>query len=172
MSAKAFLIQLFNMASMRAICAKVNAMLGKFLLKVNNQTVATSELWSFVYCKANPFFAVTDTVKKKKDVVKNPPKSGIPYLEMADNINSNFSVLDRGLLSFKYLHQSKTPSVGMRILDMKGAMVHSKLLKRGRVLDDPAHRFRPIVIVPNMLYELQIIDMNGSIKKLRFKVKP
>jgi hypothetical protein len=116
----------------------------KVSAEVNNQTVATSELWSFVYCKANPFSAVTDTVKKKKDVVKNPPKSGIPYLEMADNINNNFSVLDRGLLSFKYLHQSKTPSVGMRILDMKGAMVHSKLLEVSFVIIISAHRFPPI----------------------------
>ena len=82
-------------------------------------------------------------------------------------------MLDRGLLSFVYTHQSKTPTAGMRILDMKGGTVYSKMLEvsyGANYFSAPLSSYNSLQ--PNTLYELQIIDMNGAIKKLRFKVKP
>jgi hypothetical protein len=143
----------------------------KVSAEVNNQTVTTSEVWSFVYCK-NDVVTTTDTIKKKKEV-KNLPKPGIPYLETSVEVNNSFSTLDRGLLSFLYLHGSSTPTVGMRILDMKGSMVYSKLLEvsyGNNYFSAPLTDYSGLK--PSELYELQIVDMNGAIKKLRFKVKP
>lgn len=143
----------------------------KVSAEVNNQTVASSEVWSFVYCN-NKTLATGDSVAKKKEV-KNLPKPGIPYLETTTAVNNNFSTLDRGLLSFLYVHSSKTPTVGMRILDMKGNMVFSKLLEvsfGNNYFSAPLTDYKGIQAAE--LYELQIVDMNGAIKKLRFKVKP
>lgn len=143
----------------------------KVSAEVNNQTVATSEVWSFVYC-SNKIVATVDSVARKKEV-KNLPKPGIPYLETTTAVNNNFSTLDRGLLSFLYVHTSKTPTVGMRILDMKGNMVFSKLLEisyGNNYFSAPLNDYSGLK--PSELYELQIVDMNGAIKKLRFKVKP
>ncbi len=145
----------------------------KVSAEVNNQTVATSEIWSFVYCKKGSFVFGSDTTKKKKEVLKNQAKAGIPYLETVIDLKNNFSMLDRGLLSFVYTHQSKTPTVGMRILDMKGGTVYSKMLEVGygaNYFSAPLSSYNSLQA--NTLYELQIIDMNGAIKKLRFKVKP
>jgi hypothetical protein len=142
----------------------------KVSAEVNNQTVASSEVWSFVYCKND--VVTTDTTKKKKEV-KNLPKSGIPYLEPSAEVNNSFSTLDRGLLSFLYLHSTSTPTVGMRILDMKGSMVYSKVLEvsyGNNYFSAPLTDYSGLK--PSELYELQIVDMNGAIKKLRFKVKP
>lgn len=142
----------------------------KVSAEVNNQTVASSEVWSFVYCKND--VVTTDTTKKKKEV-KNQPKSGIPYLETTAEVTNSFSTLDRGLLSFLYVHSSSTPTVGMRILDMKGSMVYSKLLEvsyGNNYFSAPLTDYSGLK--PSELYELQIVDMNGAIKKLRFKVKP
>ncbi|MFN8322416.1 MAG: hypothetical protein U0T74_07130 [Chitinophagales bacterium] len=142
----------------------------KVSAEVNNQTVATSEVWSFVYCNSKNV-TTNDTVTKKKEV-KNLPKPGIPYLETTTAVNNNFSTLDRGLLSFLYVHSSKTPTVGMRILDMKGSMVFNKLLEvsfGNNYFSAPLTDYKGIQAAE--LYELQIVDMNGAIKKLRFKVK-
>ncbi|MBK7148193.1 MAG: hypothetical protein IPH78_05055 [Bacteroidetes bacterium] len=143
----------------------------KVSAEVNNQMVATSDVWSFVYCDSKRA-TTADTVSKKKEV-KNLPKPGIPYLETTTAVNNNFSTLDRGLLSFLYVHSSKTPTVGMRILDMKGNMVFSKLLEvsfGNNYFSAPLTDYK--VIQAAEQYELQIVDMNGAIKKLRFKVKP
>lgn len=142
----------------------------KVSAEVNNQTVATSEVWSFVYCDSK-IVTTNDTVARKKEV-KNLPKPGIPYLETTTAVNNNFSSLDRGLLSFLYVHSSKTPTVGMRILDMKGSMVFNKVLEvsfGNNYFSAPLTDYSGLK--PSELYELQIVDMNGAIKKLRFKVK-
>jgi hypothetical protein len=142
----------------------------KVSAEVNNQTVASSEVRSFVYCNSKNV-TTNDTVAKKKEV-KNLPKPGIPYLETTTTVNNNFSTLDRGLLSFLYVHSSNTPSVGMRILDMKGNMVFSKVLEvsfGNNYFSAPLTDYSGLKL--SELYELQIVDMNGAIKKLRFKVK-
>jgi hypothetical protein len=144
----------------------------KISAELNNKTVATSEVWSFVYCINNTIGFATDTAKKKKEPAKNLPKPGIPYLETAADLKNGFSVLDRGLLSFIYVHTNKTPSVGMRILDMKGTQVYSKKLDvdyGSNYFSAPLSEYGSLQ--PNTLYELQIIDMTGAIKKLRFKIK-
>jgi len=144
----------------------------KVSAEVNNQTVATSEVWSFVYCKKGSLVFATDTTKKKKEEVKNPPKPGIPYLETVADFKNDFSVLDRGMLNFHYYHQSTTPSAGLRILDTKGAVVHSKKLNVGfgsNYFTAPLADYGSLKA--GEFYELQIVDMNGHIKKLRFSIK-
>lgn len=141
----------------------------KVSAEVNNQTVATSEVWSFVFMRDK--VAVKDTTTKKA-TAKNQPKAGIPYLETVAEVNSSFSMLDRGLLSFLYTHQTNTPAVGMRILDMRGTVVFTKKLDVGygaNYFSAPLGDYNSLKA--GELYELQIIDMNGAVRKLRFKVK-
>ncbi|HLP18981.1 MAG TPA: hypothetical protein VK174_01695 [Chitinophagales bacterium] len=139
--------------------------------EVNNQTVAASEVWSFIFC--NPGLLITTDSTKKKEEVKNTAKPGVPYLVTSGELKNSFSTLDRNLLSFLYVHSSNTPAVGMRILDTKGTMVFSKRLDvayGNNYFSAPLNEYNQLKT--NELYELQIVDMNGAIKKLRFKVKP
>jgi len=112
-------------------------------------------------------------VSKSPKSAKNPPKPGIPYLETVSDLKNNFSVLDRGLLNFLYSHPSTTPSVGLRILNMKGESVFNKRLE---VSNGPNYFSHPLkdfgLLQTGVLYELQIVDMSGQIKMVRFKVKP
>ncbi|MDW8418422.1 MAG: hypothetical protein RML37_03315 [Chitinophagales bacterium] len=143
----------------------------KVSAEINNKTVAVSEVWSFVYCDEKLFMSA-DTSSKKKNIGRNLPKPGIAYLELKDNPSNNFSVLDRGLLSFLYMHRSNTPSAAMQITDASGSVVHQQLLQ---VTPGDNYFSAPITnykgLKTNELYQMQVIDANGNIQKLFFKIK-
>lgn len=143
----------------------------KVSAELNNQTVATSEVWSFVFWMGPSVGELPD--KPSKPEPKNKRLLGIPYLELEVDVKADFSVLDRGLLSFRYEHKSTTPTAGLRILNMNGQMVFSKRLEvnnGSNYFSAPVSEYGSLKV--GEVYELQVVDMNGNIRKQRFKIVP
>jgi len=141
----------------------------KVSAEVNDKTVATSEVWSFVYCKKN-FATVADTIKKKTAVVKNPPKSGIPYMELKTKTGGDYSVIADGKMSFVFVNNLQQDKVGYQILDSRQQVVDKQVLDTGY-----GYNYYSIdmkaggKLQSGNFYELQTIDTKGKILKARFK---
>lgn len=143
----------------------------KVSAEINNKTVATSEVWNFVYCPPQKTTA-TAAEKEKSEPAKNLPKPGIAYLETKTSIQTNFHITDKGVLNFVYTHRSKSPSVGLRVMDMKGTMAANRKLDVQHGLNYFSVPLQDLGKLTNgELYELQIIDIGGDIQKLLFKPK-
>lgn len=138
--------------------------------EVNNKTVATSEVWSFVYCKTNPLVFGADTTKKEKPVKKNEAAPGIPYMELKAQTGSNYSVMDKGKLNFQYNNLYEQKQIGYRILDSRLQLVHNEVLDVNYGLNfynlDMKSNGK---LASGKFYELQVTDPKGNILKARFK---
>lgn len=142
----------------------------KVSAEVNNQTVATSEVWSFVYCQKGSIFFSADTTKKKKEVTKNPPKPGIPYMELKTKTGGNYSVIVEGKMSFVFVNNLQQEKVGYQIRDSRQQVVDKQVLEAGY-----GYNYYSIdmktggKLQSGNFYELQTIDIKGNIKKASFK---
>ncbi len=142
----------------------------KVSAEVNNQTVATSELWSFVYCKTNSLVLGIDTTKKKTSVTKNPPKPGIPYMELKKKTGSDYSVIAGGKMNFVFVNNLQQDKVGYQVLDARQQVVDKQVLDAGY-----GYNYYSIDVKTSgklqsgNYYELQTIDLKGNIQKARFK---
>ncbi len=142
----------------------------KVSAEVNNQTVATSEVWSFVYCKKGSLVFIADTTKKKKEVVKNPPKPGIPYMELKAKTANNYSVIDDGKMSFVYVNNLQQDKIGYQILDSKMQSIDKQVL-------DVNYGFNYFSVEAKgggkmqngKFYELQVTDIKGNVVKAKFQ---
>lgn len=142
----------------------------KVSAEANNQTVATSEVWSFIYCKTNPPVFGADTTKKEKPGKKNEAAPGIPYMELKAQTGSNYSVMDKGKLNFQYNNLYEQKQVGYRILDSRMQLVYSQVLDVNYGLNYYSLDMNANgKLASGKFYELQVTDPKGNILKARFK---
>jgi hypothetical protein len=142
----------------------------KVSAEVNNQTVATSEVWSFVYCKTNSLVFGVDSTKKEKPTKKNEALPGIPYMELKTQTGSNYSVMDKGKLNFQYNNRYEQKQIGYRILDSRMQLVHNEVLDVNYGLNYFSLDMKANgKLASGKLYEVQVTDPKGNILKARFK---
>ena len=142
----------------------------KVSTEVNNQIVATSEVWSFVYCKKGSLVFVADTTKKKTEEVKNLPVSGIPYMELKMQTGNSYSVMQGGKMSFQYKNNFAQKQIGYRVLDTKMQQVQSEVLDVSYGLNYFNLDMKSSNKLTNgKFYELQVTDPQGNILKAKFK---
>lgn len=142
----------------------------KVSAEVNNQTVATSEVWSFVYCKKGSLVFVADTTKKKKEEIKNPPKPGIPYMEMKSKTGNDYSVIDDGKMSFVYVNNLQQDKIGYQILDSKMQTIDKQLLDVNYGFNYYSVEAKSGGKMQNgKFYELQVTDIKGNVVKAKFQ---
>ncbi len=139
---------------------------------VNKKSVAESEVWSFVYVPE----VISDSTKKKDSTVvqRNPPIPGIAYSETLSDVEYRsrhvLASCRAGLLHVLYRHQSTTPSAAVRVLSVDGSVLFVKKLQvsyGSNYFSLPLQQWTKN-LKPGV-YELQCIDLNGSVQKLRFR---
>jgi hypothetical protein len=141
----------------------------KVSAEVNSQTVATSEVWSFVFAKEK-FLLSVDTLKKEKPVAKNNPVAGIPYMELKSTTGNNYSVMSNGKLNFQYKNNYEQKQIGYRLLDARMQLVHSEILDANYGLNYYSLDMKSgNKLLTGKFYELQVTDPRGNILKARFK---
>jgi len=140
----------------------------KVSAEVNGNTVATSEVWSFVFAK-DKLTTTADTAKKKPEV-KNPPLPGIPYMELKNRTGADYSVVTDGKMSFVFINQLKQDKLGYQVLNAQQQQVDKQVLECGY-----GYNYYSIdmkaggKLQSGNYYVLQTIDANGNILKARFK---
>jgi hypothetical protein len=141
----------------------------KVSAEVNGNTVATSEIWSFVFAK-DKLIPAADTTKKKQPEVKNPPLPGIPYMELKNRTGGDYSVITDGRMSFVFINHLKQDKLGYQVLNAQQQQVDKQVLECGY-----GYNYYSIdmkaggKLQSGNYYELHTIDANGNILKARFK---
>lgn len=142
----------------------------KVSAEVNNQMVATSEVWSFVFTKEKHISTIVDTLKKQKAAKRNAPISGIPYMELKPSTGNSYSVMLNGKLNFQYNNNYEQKQIGYRLLDSKMQQIHSELLDANYGLNYYSLDMKSgNKLLNGKFYELQVTDPRGNILKARFK---
>lgn len=142
----------------------------KVSAEVGNQTVATSEVWSFVFMKDQFTLTGLDTLAKKKEEKKNNPVSGIPYMELKPTTGNTYSVVNNGTLSFQYKNNFELKQIGYRLLDAQMQSVQTEVLDVNYGLNYFCLDLKGNgKLIKGRFYELQVTDPRGNILKARFK---
>ncbi len=134
--------------------------------------IAESDVWSFVYQPdtSEDSTAQRDSTKR----AKNLPLPGIAYSEVVPEAVANSRVslgsATKGVLHVLIRHNSTSPRVALRIVAADGRILLTRrvdLHYGANYLSLPLKTWTKDV--QSGFYELQIVDVNGTIQKLRFR---